>query len=425
MISVGGANESGQSWSAAHGVAGSSGDASLQMIEKIKLGYLFLEKCEVRRARVVFTEAREQAAKARNLRWMMEALAGLLRVAGITRDPKAIEATEHELNQLMTAFPEHVPSLAWYCKGVIVLMEGDSLLAQRYFHRFLREVRKDPEPVVSSEILTPDEKEARGWLSLALTLHTRGKYRRAEWLANQLLNKYGSQELKSINGTLYLLIGNIEEGRENYTKALEWFHKAHSAFMKEHNWYYYLRVLWAYARIARLQQNFVQANWYLDLVEQATQDSEFGELRAYIASEREALESDAVDLLIDYRSGIVQTREGGEVKLGKQFVLLDILGELGKAHEKQGEDDDRGLSKAELIQRVWKEKYRPDTHDNKLYYNINRLRKILEPDMKNPKYLLNWKEGYRLGPGLRVQVVKSVEGAAGADHESKRRGGAK
>ncbi|NDD91733.1 hypothetical protein EBZ37_06585, partial [bacterium] len=48
---------------------------------------------------------------------------------------------------------------------------------------------------------------------------------------------------------------------------------------------------------------------------------------------------------------------------------------------------------------------RPLAHDNKLYYNINRLRRLIEPDMKQPQYLLNWKEGYRLAPGLRVQVV--------------------
>jgi DNA-binding winged helix-turn-helix (wHTH) protein len=55
--------------------------------------------------------------------------------------------------------------------------------------------------------------------------------------------------------------------------------------------------------------------------------------------------------------------------------------------------------------RVWKEKYRPEVHDNKLYYNINRLRKLIEPDMKHPKYLMNWREGYRLAPGLKVQFV--------------------
>ena len=61
---------------------------------------------------------------------------------------------------------------------------------------------------------------------------------------------------------------------------------------------------------------------------------------------------------------------------------------------------ERGLSKAEIIQHVWSEPYRPEAHDNKLYYNINRLRKLIEPDVRKPQYLLNWKEGYRLAPGF-------------------------
>ena len=49
------------------------------------------------------------------------------------------------------------------------------------------------------------------------------------------------------------------------------------------------------------------------------------------------------------------------------------------------------------------------SHDNKLYYNINRLRKLIEPNFREPRYLLNWKEGYRLAPGLRVQLLSAAE----------------
>jgi DNA-binding winged helix-turn-helix (wHTH) protein len=128
-------------------------------------------------------------------------------------------------------------------------------------------------------------------------------------------------------------------------------------------------------------------------------------LLSEIQAERTRLEQDAVDLLIDSRRCLVQTRESGSIALGKQYVLLQILEALSHAHGRPGEDDERGLSKAEIIQRVWKESYRPEAHDNKLYYNINRLRKLIEPDVRKPQYLLNWKEGYRLAPGLKVHLV--------------------
>jgi hypothetical protein len=373
--------------------------------EHIKLGYLLLEKCELRRAKPEFLLALDISKKSRNLRGVMEALVGLLRLAGVASDLQAVESYERELDQMMMGFPDHVPSLAWYCKGIIVLNRGQFLLAQRYFHRFLREVRNDPAPVMSSDVWSPEEREARGWLSLALTLHARGRIKRAEWMVNRLLTRFEHKKLKSINGTLYMIMSGIAEMRGDFDLALEWNKKAHAAFMQEHNWYYYLRVLWAYARIARGQENFVQAYWYLDLVSQAIQAQEFGDLRIEIAKEREKLQNSAVDILVNCREGTVTTREGGVISLRKQHVLLHMLDELSKAHQRSGEDPERGLSKAEMIQYVWKENYRPEVHDNKLYYNINRIRKLIETDTKNPKYLLNWKEGYRLAPGLRVQVI--------------------
>ena len=90
----------------------------------------------------------------------------------------------------------------------------------------------------------------------------------------------------------------------------------------------------------------------------------------------------------------------------KWHFLLVILEALSEAHSRPGTDRERSLSKAELIERVWKQEYVPEAHDNKLYYNINRLRKLIEPDVRKPKYLLNWREGYRFAPGLRVRLVK-------------------
>ncbi len=133
--------------------------------------------------------------------------------------------------------------------------------------------------------------------------------------------------------------------------------------------------------------------------------TEFAYLRGTIQDERNRLESDAIDLLIDSRKCEVSTRESKGMTIGKQYVLLGILEALTDAHGKDEPDSERGLSKSEIIERVWKEKYRPEAHDNKLYYNINRLRKLIEPDMKHPQYLLNWKEGYRLAPGLKVHFV--------------------
>ncbi len=383
---------------AVSGVRASSAQSWLQ------LGQLRSEKCELLEAKIAFEMALQEARDAEDLKSTMEAIAGLLRLAGEGLDEQAMEHWDRELDALMAAYPRQIPAMAWYCKGVVARHQQLSMRAQRYLHNYLRAVRKESKPA--------PEALAKGWVMLAAMLWQRGHLKRAQLLTHELLRRHEPENLKGINGILYLVLGNIDERDRKYDSARQWYQKAHGSFLGEHNWYYHLYVLYGYARLSRHQQNYSEAYWYLNLMEKACSGPEFGLLLREIARERDKLAADAVDLVIDSRHCTVQTRENRSIALGKQYVLLDILQSLSDAHGREGDDADRGLSKAEIIERVWKENYRPEAHDNKLYYNINRLRKLIEPDVKNPQYLLNWKEGYRLAPGLRIQFIggKSADG---------------
>lgn len=364
----------------------------------LQLAQLRYEKCELAEARIAFEMALKRAHRDGDLKSLMEAIAGLLRLAADASNEDEIRHWDRELDQLMAANTRQIPPMAWYCKGVIARRGGDFSKAQRYVHRYVRLVRANPSA-------HPDEAEAKGWVMLATLLWARGRVRRSRWLAEQILSWPEGIKLRGIRGLTEMLLGNICEEARDLEDALKWFQRAHASFLGEHNWYYHLYVLYGYARVYRKQQNYSQAYWYLDLLDKATSGCEFGLLKKEIATERSRLEQDAVDLLIDSRQGMIKTRESGQISLRKQYVLLHILEALTSAHGKTGDDADRGLSKAEIIQTVWNESYRPEAHDNKLYYNINRLRKLIEPDVRKPQYLLNWKEGYRLAPGLKVHFV--------------------
>lgn len=374
------------------------------MRELLQMAQIRTEKCELKEARESYQLAYDIAKEQSDLRVMMEALSGLLRLAGEALDTEAVKRHEQELDSMIAAYPKQVPPMVWYCKGIIARHVNDCLLSQRHFHRYLRAVRKGSS-AQDTELLSHEEAIARGWVMMAIVLWQRGRYKRSLHLVQVLLSRLESLNLRGVNGMLYQLTGSIYERQRNYDDALKWYQKAHAAFLASHSWYYHLYVLYGYARLARYQRNFSQAYWYLDLIEKASQSPEFGLLKKEIALEKSRLESDVVDLLIDSRQCIIQTREAGEIALGKQYVLLHILEALSDAHHGSEADRERGLSKAEIIEKVWKEKYRPEAHDNKLYYNINRLRKLIEPDVHKPKYLVNWREGYRLAPGLKVQFI--------------------
>jgi tetratricopeptide (TPR) repeat protein len=420
------------------------------------LGRLLSEKCELVHAGEQFSEALELARKNGDLRLEMEALSGLLRLAGEALDQQRMGELGTRLESLMQENPREVPPLAWYCRGAIERHLRRPREAQLYFHRYLREVcRKKPahphfeksgspppgagdrsaraELSVdrsSGDRLSVNElsvnelsvnelslnelsvEEVRGWMMIAACFLDRGRLRRAELLAQSLWNTHHERELPAVNGTLQLILGHIAEARGDHALALEFYQGAHGAFLAERNWLLHLYALMGFARISRARRNFGQAAFQLDLIERAASGPEFGALRRELALERARLRDEAVDLVVDSDEAKVRLRDQGEVSFRKQFVLLAILEELSSAHLSASSEG--GLSKGELIRRVWKENYRPEAHDNKLYYNINRLRKLIEPDVQKPRYLLNFKEGYRLAPGLKVRIVKTDRGGEAA-----------
>jgi DNA-binding winged helix-turn-helix (wHTH) protein len=376
----------------------------------LQLGQLRFEKCELKEAQVAFSMALAQAKRIKNLRAIMEALAGLLRISTDALDEPEITKWHSELEELMKAYPTETPATAWYCKAVLARHRSQFVVAQRFAHEYILTVEREAlksEAGIETFGVTKEEALARGWSLVATILFQRGRTRRAQWLAQHLLERYKdpAQSVKGIVGIASMVMGSIHHRLHQYDEAMECYQKAHESFLTEHNWYFHLFALIGYATVHRAQQNYAQAAWYLNLVDKAASGREFGVLRRAMALERAKVEQDAVDLVIDSRKGVIKTRETGQISLRKQYVLLHILEALSKAHSYDGSDMDRGLSKAEIIQSVWDQPYRPEAHDNKLYYNINRLRKLIEPDIRKPQYVLNWKEGYRLAPGLRIQFI--------------------
>lgn len=382
----------------------------------MKLGRLLAEKCELKqadeqlrktleliRALAASETATQGHASSRLIKHWMETLSTLLWLAGNSGQNDRISQWESELDAKIVEHPENVHPLVWHCKGSIARSKHDYSLAQNYFHLFLRAVKEITTD--SPHVEFREEWWLRAWTMLAVTSFDRGRMKRSRSLVEKLLSIKSLKWEASSLGVIHLLMAHITEKEGKFDLSLQSYQKAYSEFIQAHHWYYHFYVLCGFARIARFKGQYAQAYWYLDLVEKAIAGQEYGTLRTLVTTERKSLEDDAVDLLIDSRKGIIKTRDHDPVSLKKQYVLLHILEALTQAHSRDGGDYERGLTKAEIIEMVWKERYRPEAHDNKLYYNINRLRKLIEPDIKTPRYLLNWKEGYRLAPGLRVQLL--------------------
>lgn len=372
---------------------------SYEIHEALLLGDLSLEKCALAKAEEAFLRAYELSTQIRDSHASAEALLGLLRIAHESLDQEKIRKWESRVEHLLQDTFPNEPALLWYCKGAVLRFRGKYRQAQKCVHRYLKQAGREGDVPDSAKVLNFSDAEARAWSALAVLLFLRGHEKRARWLVEEVLRRFETRKARRVNGSLYLVLAGLAEHAGDYVTARQMYQNAHASFMAEHNWHSHLQVLLGYARLERAQRNFTQAYWHLDLIEKAASTENFAALRKEIAAEREKLKQEAVDLLIDGSKGYVKTREGGEITFRKQYVLLDMLEALSEA--------ERGLSKAELVRRVWREDYKPAKHDNKLYYNVNRLRKLIEPDSRHPRYLINWREGYRLAPGLRVRKVSA------------------
>lgn len=385
------------------------GDLSVK--ELIRRGNLRIEKCEIREAGQYFAWALEKAKQTRDLRAMSDALSYLLRFASELGDETLVQKWTNELDMFVAQSPsQSLTPHVWYCKGILAFREAQLKKAQILFHRFWREVDAEENAMMTSEGVAVQRFEysrmrSQALLALGVVAHAQGKLKRARFFADVILKFAEVEKPRSILSSTYLMLCRIAERQGDTAQAKQWLQKAFADSVSEHNWYHYLYVLYGLARVARVEQDFIQARFYLDLLDKAVSPQEFKGFHLEIAEERVKLNLNRVDLEIDLNRGLVRTREC-ETSLKRQHLLMDILVHLAQAHA----DKTQGLSKQEIIERVWKEPYDPAAHDGKLYYNINRIRKLLEPDLKSPQYLLNWRQGYRLAPEIRIRLVRGETG---------------
>jgi hypothetical protein len=87
------------------------------------------------------------------------------------------------------------------------------------------------------------------------------------------------------------------------------------------------------------------------------------------------------------------------VPLEKKKLLFDLLIQLKTAGSKI-------LEKEDLVKLIWNQEYDPEQHDQTLYVNISRLKKILETELGLSDLIINQDAGYGLSPRLRTILLE-------------------
>jgi len=117
------------------------------------------------------------------------------------------------------------------------------------------------------------------------------------------------------------------------------------------------------------------------------------------------IEDQNVDIEIDRNSHYVREKHLGEIPFHNKFTLMRILLLLAESPGKE-------YSKEQLAKEIWEQDYNPLRHDNNIYININRLRKLIEPNPRESRYVMNGARGYYFNPAMKVNISSKISDVA-------------
>ncbi len=197
-----------------------------------------------------------------------------------------------------------------------------------------------------------------------------------------------------------LLLRNVGD----FDGALKHFWNAYRGLRQEPNFILYIHSLHAIGSVYVKKNDFTAARHYLHLAREVINETELPRLKRLIdgtlANCREIRPASAFDYRFDVEHGIVYDRTGQAIRLQGRFVLHDLALLLMRT-------PGRVFSKEEIVQHVWSETYDPNTHDNKIYVTVKRLRQLLEVSQEADASpcIVRVKNGYCFDSNCKVLIT--------------------
>lgn len=249
------------------------------------------------------------------------------------------------------------------------------------------------------------DRSALAWplYGTATVLYARGRYDDAIAEIDKLRTLLDCHPIADLESSAHLLHALIARNQGRLDEALQSAWRAFEALKVHPHLVLYLHTLATLGSIYIAKKEPLPARVYLELAERSLKRSEFPRIARVVDDGLKALraiEPKSFDLRFFEESGTLIESKKGEIRFDGQHILRDLLRALLKSKGTT-------LQKEELVRQVWSEDYSPDTHDNKIYVNIKRLRRLIESEDGSTEYILRGKSGYYINPKTRVEIVET------------------
>ncbi len=252
------------------------------------------------------------------------------------------------------------------------------------------------------------DRSALAWplYGAATILYARGRFDDAIRELEKLKTLLSCREIPEISSSALLLNALILRNQKKLDEALRVAWEAFESLKQQPHLGLYLHTLTTLGTIFSEKGDTQAARIYLDLARRSLKRSEFPRIARIVDDALSIIgeENSNFDLTLDLQSGTLHETTKGEIRFDGQFLLRDLLAVFLRASI---QNPGSVLKKEDLVREVWGETYRPQSHDNKIYVNIKRLRRLIEAEDGSTEYILRGKQGYYLNPKMRASLIEA------------------
>lgn len=357
-----------------------------------EMGRLYYEKGDLKQACAYLTEAKREALSQNKTRAYFDICQMLIRSYVEMEKNQEIQDLKKELQTYVLEENVEMTSLLYYTLGVCAYLDQNFDNSLTFFNQAF------------NIALAESNKKGMCYAlaGKAVWYKANRDYEKALSFIENLKVFFESVSSPMVEVSAYICEAQIYIQQKRFDEANDVLWKAYNTSKKSNAVQFMIPyVLVMFSSLAAGQKHYKVALNYLDLAKGMIDIDVLKRLAGIIEECRaKYLSAKEVqpDIKININNHTVEEATKGDLELNNQFILLELLVEFVK---KKGSY----LTKADLADILWNQNYDPLQHDNKIYVTVRRLRKVLEPDPKNPKYILRTKEGYQLNPKTEVEIV--------------------
>ncbi len=372
-----------QNASAAQGVLAS---------QQMEVGRLYAERGDFELAVPKLTSAAEMFLQTREFESYLECQNQLLRIFAEQEQVDAIHAIKEKIQDLVLKEGLELNAKTFYTLALCTAFRGNHEAALEYLQKAL------------AIALASDNKKDICYAINGIAIC----YKNMNRLTDALKELYNLQvffqvlELPEIKISSQILNAQILNELKKHDQALEILWSTYDLLKTHKILNLHLSVLYNLGKTFMLMGDKDTARTYFKLCGHSVDPKNMVRLARGVQDMLNQLGGESAanyDLIFETDDHSIIEKKLGRVDFKNQFILMDLLRLFV---QNQGQV----YSKEYLVEQVWKQNYDPQTHDNKIYVTIKRLRKMIEPDYDKPKYIFRAKNGYFMNKSARVLIEK-------------------